>query len=327
VKFRSSKYTSRLLAHAACAILLTGVTLASTAVRQIASGQKAKVKGQIMSRSGDLVKVKDVKDGSLVLIDLTDDTKIERDKGKSHFFRHTDMDATAMVPGLTIDASGVGNAKGQLEASKVTFNPDEFAIEVAQEQQIMANKSAAAGAQSTANQGVSAAGAAQTSANTAQSTADQAGSLAAAAGTVAVMNTAAVQLVNTRVSDLDDYKPVAEAGIYYPVNGSTLDDAAKADLDKLAAIALQTDGYIIEIAGYASSTGTKEQNQELSEARASAVAQYLKVQKNIPLRRIVAPAGYGATHAAAANTDAEGRALNRRVDVTVLLNKGIDSGM
>jgi outer membrane protein OmpA-like peptidoglycan-associated protein len=237
------------------------------------------------------------------------------------------MDATAMLPGLTIDASGVGNAKGQLEASKITFNPDEFAIEVAQEQQIMANKSAAAGAQSTANQGVSAAGAAQTSANTAQSTADQAGSLAAAAGTVAVMNTAAVQLVNTRVSDLDEYKPVAEAGIYYPVGGSTLDDAAKADLDKLAAIALSTEGYIIEVAGYASSTGTKAQNQELSEARASAVAQYLKVQKNIPLRRIVAPAGYGATHAAAANTDAEGRALNRRVDVTVLLNKGIDSAM
>jgi hypothetical protein len=45
---------------------------------------------------------------------------------------------------------GVGNADNQLEASKITFSPDEFAIEVAQEQQITANKSAAGHAQSTA---------------------------------------------------------------------------------------------------------------------------------------------------------------------------------
>ena len=59
-----------------------------------------------------------------------------------------------MVPGLTIDVEGVGNAKGQLDASKISFDPDTFAVEVAEEQQIEANKAAAAQAQSTANQGV-----------------------------------------------------------------------------------------------------------------------------------------------------------------------------
>jgi hypothetical protein len=40
-----------------------------------------------------------------------------------------------MVFGLTIAAEGVGNSKGQLEARKISFTPDEFAIEVAEEQQ------------------------------------------------------------------------------------------------------------------------------------------------------------------------------------------------
>jgi len=40
----------------------------------------------------------------------------------------------------------------------------------------------------------------------------------------------------------------------------------------------------------------------------------------------VVPAGYGATHPAATNSDPQGRALNRRVDVKVLVNKGMVEG-
>ncbi len=138
------------------------------------------------------------------------------------------------------------------------------------------------------------------------------------------MDAAAVQLVNKRVSDLGDYKTVAAAGIYFPSNGSTLDTPAKADLDKLASIATPLEGYMIEVAGYASSTGSKQMDQKLNAARAAAVTQYLREQGNIPMRRIMAPAGYGTTHAAATNSDPQGRALNRRVDVTVLVNKGLN---
>ena len=151
-----------------------------------------------------------------MLVKITDDTKIIRDKSKVAFQRHEDMDVTAMVPGLTINAEGVGNADNQLEASKITFSPDAFAIEVAQQQQINANKAAASSAQTTANQGVTAAGTAQSSANQAQTTADAAGTVATAAGAVAMMNAGAVEMVNKRVSDLDDYQTVAEAVIYYP---------------------------------------------------------------------------------------------------------------
>jgi outer membrane protein OmpA-like peptidoglycan-associated protein len=308
---------------------LTIMTLASVAYAQTSftSGEKAKVKGAIMSRKGDLVKVQDTKTGTSAIVKITDETKIVRNKSKVLFRRHEDMDVTAMVPGLTINAEGVGNTSNQLEASKISFSPDEFAIEVAQQQQIDANKKATADAQTTANLGVTAAGVAQSSAYQAQTTANQAGFMAQTAGTVAVVNSAVVQMVNKRVSDLDDYQTVAEAAIFYPTGQYTLDAAAKADLDKLAALALSTDGYMIEIAGYASKTGPKAVNQQLSEDRAAAVANYLRNHGNIPMRQILAPAGYGATHPDAENTDPQGRELNRRVDAKLMVNKGLQGTM
>jgi outer membrane protein OmpA-like peptidoglycan-associated protein len=294
---------------------------------QIASGQKAKVKGTIVSRNGDLIKVKEQKTGTMVVVNLVDGTKIGRNTGRVVFSRDKSMDVTAMLPGLTIEAEGVGNADGQLDASKITFTPDEFAIEVAQEQQILANQKAASSAQSTANQGVQEAQAAQGSANTAQSSANTANNNAQAAGTAAQMDAAAVLLVNKRVSDLDDYKVVSEAGIYFASANATLDDPGKADLDTLIAATQGLTGYMIEIAGYASNTGTKEFNQKLSEERAAAVTRYLREKGNVPMRRILVPAGYGASHPAAQNADAQGRALNRRVDVKVLVSKGLADSM
>jgi hypothetical protein len=70
----------------------------------------------------------------------------------------------------------------------------------------------------------------------------------------------------------------------------------------------------------------KQLNQKLSEERAAAVAQYLREKQNVPMRRIVVPAGYGATHPAATNSDPQGRALNRRVGVKVIVNKGLAEG-
>jgi len=316
----------KVLCAVTCVMLIASLMYASTPPKQIANGKKAKVTGTIVSRNGDLVNVKEKKTNDMVVVNLTDSTKVEREKGALRM-RRTDMDVTAMLPGLTIAAEGVGNAQGQLNATKVWFDPDAFAVEVAQEQQIQANQAAAAQAQNTANSGVQQAQTAQASADVAQGTADVAGRAAVGAGALALADADAVQMVNKRVSDLGDYNTVAEAGIYFPTGVTELDAAAKADLDKLAQVAMSTQNYMIEVAGYASSTGTKVENQKLSDARATAVTLYLRNQKSIPMRRILAPAGYGATHPAAANTDAQGRALNQRVDVKVLVNKGLNQGM
>lgn len=315
----------KILSAVTCVMLIASLMYASTPPKQIPNGKKAKVTGTIVSRNGDLVNVKEKKTNDMVVVNLTDNTKVEREKGALRM-RRSDMDVTAMLPGLTIGAEGVGNAQGQLNATKVWFDPNVFDIEVAQEQQIEANKAAAAQAQSTANSGVAQAQTAQVSADVAQGTANQAGKTAVAAGALGMMDADAIQMVNKRVSDLGDYNTVAEAGIYFPTGVTDLDAAAKADLDKLAQIAMSTQNYMVEVAGYASSTGTKAENQKLSDARATAVVLYLRNQKSVPMRRILAPAGYGATHPAAANTDAQGRALNQRVDVKVLVNKGLNQG-
>jgi outer membrane protein OmpA-like peptidoglycan-associated protein len=317
--------TLRRLYLPALLLSLTSFVHAATPAKKFEAGKKAKVTGSIVSRNGDLVTIKVKKESTSAIVNITDDTKIDREK--SFRLRKAEQDVTAMLPGLTITAEGVGNSKGQLDAGKITFNPDTFAVEVAEEQQIEANKAAAGNAQTTANQGVAAAGQAQTSANKAQGTANQAGQLAAAAGTGAVMDAEAISLVNKRVSDLGDYTTVVEAALFFESDQAILSADDKKALDKLASDAMSTQNYMIEIAGYASSTGTKVQNQKLSDERATAVAQYLRNSANVPMRRILTPAGYGATHAAATNTDAEGRDINRRVDVKVLVNKGLNEAI
>ena len=307
---------SKLVFHyGVCLILLSG--LISAGAQQFESGKKAKAKGTIQSRNGDLVTIKDKKSGDVAVIALSDSTKIERTR--DFRLRRADMDITAMVPGLTIDAEGVGNAKGQLDANKITFDPNVFNVEVAEEKQIESNQSAASHAQSTANQGVAEAGQAQASA-------DQAGQAAAAAGAVAVTDATAVQLVNQRVSDLADYKTVGEADVFFTTGATTLSDADKAALSQLASQAASIQNYMIEVAGYASNTGTKSEDLKLSDQRATAVANYLRDSANVPMRRILLPAGYGATHPAVSNQTAVGKDINQRVDVKVIVNKGISEG-
>ena len=314
----------KVFCYAVCCILLAGVMHAYYTPQSFENGKKAKVTGMIRSRNGDLVTIKDKKNGTITVINLTDSTKIERKK--DFRMRHADMDITAMVPGLTIDAEGVGNAQGQLNATKITFDPDTFAVEVAEEQQIQANKAASAHAQSTANQGVAQATKAQASAYKAQASANQAGQAAQLAGAAAVVDADAVALVNQRVSDLTDYKTIGEADVFFETGKTSLSDADKAALSKLASDAAAVQNYMIEIAGYASSTGTKTRDQQLSDERASAVADYLRDSANVPMRRILVPAGYGANHPAVSNQDALGRDINQRVDVKVLINKGISEG-
>jgi outer membrane protein OmpA-like peptidoglycan-associated protein len=317
----------QVLCYVVCLMLLGSVLYASTPnAVQFEAGKKAKVKGTIASRNGDVISVKDSQTGSLVTVKISANTQIVRLKG-AFKFRRADMDVTAMLPGLGIEAEGVGDANGQLDARKISFSPDDFAIQIAEEQQILANEAAAQKAQSTANEGVANAQTAQASANHAQISANKAAAAAGTAGALGVMDAAAIRQVNQRVSDLGGYTAVAEAGIYFATDKAALDDAAKADLSKLADLLTSSNNYMIEIAGYASSTGTKTQNQQLSDARAAAVTHYLLEVKNIPMYRLLVPAGYGALHPAATNTDALGRAENRRVDVTVLVNKGLNEQM
>jgi outer membrane protein OmpA-like peptidoglycan-associated protein len=327
VKLRISKWNSAALC-CAVSVALAGVLLyaASTGTSHIPLNQKVKVTGVILSRSGDTIRIKDKKSGRFVVANINDNTRIERRKGHLQFFRHTDMDVTALVPGLTIEADGRGDAKGRLEAEKISFSPDEFALAVAEQQEIVADRKAAKEADSAAQRSMVAAAQARSSADQATVSANQADADAQVATAVGVADATAASMLNKRVSELDDYKNEFQVDVFFARDSAVLDERDKKDLDNLGDIAKSLDDYLIEIAGYSSNTLSKEADQKLSEERAAVVAQYLWVVKDIPRRRILVPVGYGATHPAVSNKDSYDRELNRHVDVKVLVNQGLGQG-
>ena len=324
MKLRISKWSVAALCCTVSLALLGGLLhAASTGTFQIPVNEKIKATGVILSRSGDTIRIKDKKSGQFVLVNITDNTKIERKKGHHQFFRHTDMDVTALLPGLTVEAEGKGDAKGRLEAEKISFSPDEFAVSVAEQQEIAANRKAAKEADGAAQQSMATATNAQSSADQATASANRAGAEAQIATAVGVANATDASMLNKRVSELDDYKNEFQVDVFFARDSSVLDAKSKKDLDNLADIARSLDRSMIEIAGYSSNTLSKETDQKLSEERAAVVAQYLREAKDIPMRRILVPVGYGAAHPAVSNKDAYDRELNRHVDIKILVNQSL----
>jgi outer membrane protein OmpA-like peptidoglycan-associated protein len=135
-----------------------------------------------------------------------------------------------------------------------------------------------------------------------------------------------VRVANERISSLDDYDVQETATVNFRLNSAVLSPEARQKLDTLAQKALSAKWYMIEVGGYADSTGNEARNFALSRQRAEAVIQYLAVTHKIPVRRFVTPMGYGETAAVADNKTSTGRAQNRRVEVKVLLNRGMSQG-
>jgi len=105
--------------------------------------------------------------------------------------------------------------------------------------------------------------------------------------------------------------------IYFDFDRSDLNDRAKATLDNAAgAINGLTQKYPalkVDLSGNTDWIGTEGYNQALSERRADTVKQYL-TRKGVAADRITTHA-YGESKPVASNETAEGRALNRRVEV------------
>jgi outer membrane protein OmpA-like peptidoglycan-associated protein len=86
-------------------------------------------------------------------------------------------------------------------------------------------------------------------------------------------------------------------------------------LNSVAIVLKKFNNTTVKIAGYASSTGTAEHNQELSEARARSVADYFMSRKIDPNRLMAV--GYGERYPVASNDTKAGQAKNRRVEITI----------
>ena len=101
--------------------------------------------------------------------------------------------------------------------------------------------------------------------------------------------------------------------ITFETNSSDLKPQFFGVLDSVALVAQEFDKTVVEVTGHTDSTGSADYNQALSERRAATVATYLN-NRGIDRQRILA-FGRGLTQPVADNATAEGRALNRRVEI------------
>ena len=83
-----------------------------------------------------------------------------------------------------------------------------------------------------------------------------------------------------------------EAIVYFPIGSKTISDKDKAALTDLAHTAANLTGYLVEVKGFADSSGSPAMNQRLSKDRAQEVIAFLIQNCNIPVRRIVAPGAW-----------------------------------
>jgi outer membrane protein OmpA-like peptidoglycan-associated protein len=139
---------------------------------------------------------------------------------------------------------------------------------------------------------------------------------------------AAVEATNKRIdgilTGLDEYEAKRGITVNFNAGSFKLTPEAMASLDEIAVQAKSEKAYVIEVTGYASAEGKADFNKRLSQERADAVVSYLVDNHMIPLRRIVAPHGYGTLHPVADNATREGRQENRQVEVKILVNRGLN---
>ena len=293
---------------------------AATRARTVASGEKMKIKGVVVKRDADTFTVRDLT-GNDTIVRLTDRTSVKSSGG---FLRSgTNYGSTNILRGLNLEVEGRGGSNGELVADRVRFS--ETDLRTARTVETRANPleeraTAAEGRLSEVEQNAqklsgqldelaAVSNAARGGAKAAQETADQA--------------VAGVNATNERISALDDYTPMENTAVNFRTGSAVLLPDAKAKLDEIATKALNAKAYVVEVTGHADATGNANFNRQLSQRRADAVIRYLVEQHKIPLRRIITPYGFGATEPIADNKTREGRSQNRRVEVKILVNKGL----
>jgi OmpA-OmpF porin, OOP family len=296
---------------------LTGLFLLASVAAVGASGDE--VKGMIISRTGETLIVKGSNGNTTVV--LTGNTTTKDDRGLFGLEKEQ-MSDVVLIPGLKVRVDGTSEG-GQFVAKTITVDGDD--LETAEMIQ--------SGLHPTAEQ---VAANVQTLAAHKEQLATHRENIAANQQNIAMNQqniSANKQQIEANIKDIEEntkrftalaeYDVKGEVTVKFATGSSKISAADQEELKKLAGTATGLTGYIIEVTGYADATGSAAMNTKLSEDRAKAVVTYLVQQGSVPIRHIVAPGAMGEYGPAAPNETKAGRAENRRVEVKVLVNKGI----
>lgn len=288
--------------------------------RTVASGEKMKIKGVVTRRDADTFTVRD-NNGVDTIVQLTDRTSV---KAKGGFLRSgANYAQTQILRGLNLEVEGRGSSNGELVAEKVRFNESDLRVARAVESRAAPLEDRATTTETKLSQVEQNAQRLSGQLDELAAVANTAKGGARAAQETADAAVAGVNATNDRISALDDYEPQTVAAVNFRSGSSVLTKDSKTTLDDVATKALNSKGYVLEISGFTDTTGSVTRNRALSQRRADTVIRYLIENHNIPLRRIVTPYGYGEINPVAENNTRDGRAQNRRVEVKLLVNKGL----
>ena len=279
----------------------------------LAAQETVKVEGLIKGRSGDLVILQTRENPDLV-VELTEGTDVGQVQGMLKA-RNKQMSMAALIPGLSIKVEG-NYHDGQLIAQKVRFKGNDLKQAEAIEAGMHETK-----LQAQQNQEELEKHKAELDAQK-QALKQQEAKVAANQAAIAA-NKANIDAAVARFGQLDDYYILDEVTVYFGNGKVKVDPKYPPQLLALAEKAKTINGYMIEVKGYASSTGNAASNQKLSEDRANNVTNILLQQGKAPLTRMLAPGAMGESEQVGNAKTPEGEAENRRVVVRVLQNKAI----
>lgn len=218
------------------------VALSSTMV-----SAQTKVEGVIKGRSGAKIILQTADSPKLIVL-LTDGTDVAQVQGALKA-RKKHMSMAALIPGLPIQVEGTYDTKNQLVAKTVRFKGNDL-------EQAQAIQAGLAETQQQAQQNKEELEK-QNAALAAQNAALKEQNEKVAA------NKAAIDAATARFGQLNDYYIFDELTVYFGNGKVKVDPKYTPQLIALAEKAKTIDGYMIEVKGYASSSGSASLNQKL----------------------------------------------------------------
>jgi outer membrane protein OmpA-like peptidoglycan-associated protein len=278
---------------------------------EVAPDRKLKIKGVIVTRELSSFTLRD-QSGSDLRVRFVYTTKLPK--------KHSSDD---LLRGLFVEVKGRGDTSGALLAEQIKFSDKDLIVARGIQSQLVTVEQRLGQTETRLNRSeqsvklladqteelIEVSNLARGGARAAQATADKA--------------LAEIDRANERISALDDYEVKTSVTINFKAGKAVLLPQARTDLDRLAAQAKSEKGFIIEVSGFASTDGPEEFNRLLSQRRSEAVTRYLVEKHGIPLRRILAPFGYGESQPVADNSTRQGRTQNRRAEVKLMVNQGV----
>jgi len=127
------------------------------------------------------------------------------------------------------------------------------------------------------------------------------------------------QIAETRRTEQGLIVRLAENKVYFETDSANVGAESRRVLMDLGAVIKKYPEDVIVIAGHTDSTGAAEYNFKLSERRAQAVGDIL-AEAGVPFGSMQFR-GYGETQPIADNGTVQGRALNRRVELTITIDE------